>query len=97
MVVLQVLDDGPALGTSATPEDLLAWTTRHDNDVTTVLGASAGQSSLAALYDFPADPLHINIDARSMEILDAAIGFNTSADVSIKSWVSWAKTHPPRP
>jgi hypothetical protein len=95
VVVLQVLDDGPVVATAATLDDLVQWTTRHQNDMTTVLDPNTDM--LGQIYDEPYDPVHIDVDTRSMEILDAVVGFNTAEDVVIKNWVDWTKNNPPRP
>ena len=95
IVVIEALDDGPVWGTSATLDDLRTYVTRHDSDYTSVLD---GDRSLA-LY-FPTQPWNPDVlilDARSMEILSATVGFDTNADVTLAALARATRSSAPRP
>jgi len=93
VVFVQALDDGTTVGTGATVTDLNAWIGEHKNDFSTGLDPSNAQ--LGVFFDAAAIPFNMNIDARSMEILTADVGFDTAMDNTIKSQVlPWINSHP---
>jgi hypothetical protein len=93
VVFVQALDDGPSVGTGATITDLNTWITNHKNNITTFL--DPGNANLGVFFDAAAIPFNMNIDARSMEILSADVGFDTGLDSTIKSkWIPWINANP---
>ena len=94
VVFVQALDDGAITGTGATVTDLNNWINHHQNDFTTTL--DPGNQNLGVFFDAAAIPFNMNIDARSMEILSGEVGFDTSLDQAIKTWVNWVDANPPK-
>ncbi len=92
VVFVQALDDGAVVGVGATITDLNGWIGHHQNDITTFVDPN--NSNLGVFFDAAAIPFNMNIDARTMEILSAEVGFDTNGDTAIKQWVSWVDAHP---
>lgn len=93
VVFVQALDDGLTVGTGATVNDLNLWIGDHKNDFST--GLDPGNAQLGVFFDAAAIPFNMNIDARSMEILTADVGFDTAMDTTIKSQVlKWIDANP---
>ncbi|HEY1958109.1 MAG TPA: hypothetical protein VGH28_20960 [Polyangiaceae bacterium] len=93
VVFVQALDDGTTVGTGATVSDLNAWIGDHKNDFST--GLDPGNAQLGVFFDAAAIPFNMNIDARSMEILSADVGFDTGMDQTIKSGaLAWVGKNP---
>jgi hypothetical protein len=94
VVFVQAIDDGATPGIGATITDLNTWIGRHNNDFYTMVDPS--NSNLGIFFDAAAIPFNMNIDARSMEILSADVGFDTQMDQTIKSkWLTWVAANPP--
>ncbi len=74
VVVIQALDDGPIVGTPATKMDLDYWVKNHMVNFTEML--DPGLQNLGGFFDAAAIPWNADIDVRTMEILDAAVGFS---------------------
>jgi hypothetical protein len=87
VVFVQALDDGAVVGVGATLTDLNGWINHHQNDFTTML--DPGNQNLGVFFDAAAIPFNATIDARSMEILEAGVGFDTNEDTTLKNWVTW--------
>ena len=85
VVFVQAVDDGLTPGTGATLNDLDAWITAHKNDFSTMVDPS--NANLGLFFDAAAVPFNMNIDARSMEILSADVGFDTAMDQTIKGQI----------
>ena len=83
VVFVQAINDGPVAGTGATLSDLSSWITHHNNDFTTMV--DPGSQNLGVFFDAAAVPFNANIDARSMEILETEVGFDTTLDQTIKT------------
>jgi hypothetical protein len=72
-VVLQVLDDGPIMGTPATKADLDYWITLHGTMFTEALDPML--TNLGSLVDAATVPWNCDLDPRTMEILDQSSGW----------------------
>jgi hypothetical protein len=95
VVFVQALDDGAVAGVGATMNDLNSWITHHQNDFTSMV--DPGNMNLGVFFDAAAVPFNMNIDARSMEILTADVGFDTTMDLTIKNQVlPWINNHDPK-
>jgi hypothetical protein len=95
VVVIEALDDGVTPGTSATLDELRAYVARHESDYTSVLD---GDRKLAAFFvQTPWDPDVLVIDARSMELLSATVGFDTNAGQTLAELATTTRASPPRP
>lgn len=94
IVFFQALDDGAVVGTGATMTDLNNWITHHQNDFTTTL--DPGNQNLGVFFDAAAIPFNMTVDARSMEILEGGVGFDTAEDATLKKWASWVDANPPK-
>jgi len=94
VVFLQALDDGPVEGRGATKDDLDGWITSHKINFTEML--DPGLKNFGTFFDAAAVPWNANVDARSMEILEAGVG---SPAEGIKEnalrWVRWVDGNPP--
>jgi hypothetical protein len=73
VLVLQALDDGPIMGRPATTTDLNYWVTNHSVNFTEML--DPGLQNFGGFFDAAAIPWNADLDVRTMEILDAAVGF----------------------
>jgi len=91
VVFLQALDDGPVQGTGAKKTDLDNWITSHKTTFTSVLDPN--NANLGAFFDAAAIPWNANLDARTMEILDAGVGYEDPAGV--QPWLDWVAQNPP--
>ena len=95
---LTALSEGPTQGKPATTQDLLNWIKSYDINYTHVL--DPGNQNLAPFFEAASMPWNADLDARTMEILDAHVGVNStlSGDVDIvgdaQKWVKWVDTHP---
>jgi hypothetical protein len=83
VVFVQAIDDGPVPGTGATLNDLSTWITWHSNDFTTMV--DPGNANLGIFFNAAAIPFNMNINAKTMEILTADVGFDTQMDTTIKA------------
>jgi hypothetical protein len=93
VVFVQAIDDGQTVGTGATLTDLNTWIGRHNNDFTTMV--DPGNANLGVFFDAAAIPFNMNIDARSMEILSADVGFDENMDNTIKTqYLTWVQNNP---
>jgi len=78
VAVLQALDDGPVQGQPATVSDLDFWIADHKSNFTEVL--DPGLQNFSGFFDAAAIPWNADLDVRTMEILDASVGW--SGDVA---------------
>jgi hypothetical protein len=74
VVVIQALDDGPIAGTPAVQKDLDFWVANHHVNFTAML--DPGLQNLGGFFDAAAIPWNADLDVRTMEILDASVGFS---------------------
>jgi hypothetical protein len=96
VVVIEALDDGPKPGISATLDDLRAYMARHTSDYTSVVDPDR-VLSFFFWTEFPWDPDVLVIDARSMEMLSATVGFDWQAGTSLAQLAATTRASPPRP
>ncbi len=80
VVFLDVLTDGA---------NLQAWIAAHGDFVPTL--ADPGTESLGVYFDGAAVPLNIDIDARTMKILDSSNGFDTNLDHTLQTLLASMK------
>jgi hypothetical protein len=73
VMVIQALDDGPALGTPATQSDLDYWIRKHGSNFTEML--DPGLKNLGGFFDAASIPWNCDIDPRTMEIIRSANGW----------------------
>lgn len=76
VVMLQALDDGPAIGVEATPRDLDQWVASHHVNFTEML--DPGLMNLFGFFDAAAIPWNADVDPRTMEILDQSTGLSAA-------------------
>ncbi len=93
VVFVELLVDGKVVGEPATVADLRDWVTHHQINYT--VGLDSFYLSLGSLTTAAAIPFTMDIDARSMEILDAEVGFDTNGDTAIKHWIEWQTLNSP--
>jgi hypothetical protein len=72
IVILQVIDDGLAVGVPATQGNLDYWISVHRPTFTEVL--DPGLHNLAGFFSAAAIPWNADIDVRTMEILTSSVG-----------------------
>ncbi len=75
---IELLGDGVTMGVGATVAELTAFSTAHPNAT-----AALATDNFGAFFDAAAIPLNLDIDTRTMRILDASVGFDTNLDASI--------------
>ncbi len=93
VVFLEVLIEGPVGGAAATLGDLQKWVSYHDVDYSVGLDP---EGQMLGMFDPAAEvPFNMDIDARSMEMLDASDGIDTALDGTIKTWIAWEQANPP--
>lgn len=91
-VVLQSMSQGSA----ATTNDLDAMMSKYSSTQSWARDPLA-QGSLGQLrpyVDVDAFPLHVTIDTRSMEILDAGIGATLDFATHADTWLAWTQSNP---
>lgn len=88
---IQALDDGPVQGTGATKTDLDGWIVRHKTTFTEVLDPN--NANLGAFFDAAAIPWNADLDARTMEILQAGVGYEEPT--AVQQWIDWVDSNPP--
>ncbi|HEY2511076.1 MAG TPA: hypothetical protein VGI39_09480 [Polyangiaceae bacterium] len=91
VVYLQALVEGPTPNLGATKVDLDAWSDAHRTPFTTALDPEA--SELGALFDAASVPFNADLDARSMELLQAGTGYEDPE--AVKVWVDFVAKNPP--
>jgi hypothetical protein len=96
VVFVQALGDGPIEGEGATTMDLNNWITKHKSNFTEML--DPGLVNLGIFFDAAAIPWNANIDARSMELLSADVGYSEDSDdfkSEVQGWADWVNANPP--
>jgi hypothetical protein len=94
VVVIQALDDGPIMGTPATQTDLNYWVKNHSVNFTDML--DPGLQNLGGFFVAAAIPWNADIDVRTMEILDSAVGFS-DVTTELAPGLQYAKQMPGYP
>jgi hypothetical protein len=93
VVVIQALIEGDARGTGSTLDDLNVWQKRHNVNYTLFLDPE--QKNLGQFFEAAAIPWNALIDARSMEILQSAVGFDPNKMTEeFTRWTTWIDANP---
>ncbi len=91
VVYLQAMTEGATPNYGATPQDLTSWISAHHPVFTEVLDPEAHE--LGAFFDAAAVPFNADIDARTMELLQAGTGYEDPN--AIETWIDWVDSNPP--
>jgi hypothetical protein len=99
VVFIQALTDGPTQGKGATIADLQRWQQGggglHKNPINFTVFLDPDVKNLGQFFDAAAIPWNANIDARSMEILTAGVGYSAdSLTNEIDQWLQWIDANP---
>lgn len=99
VLIVQALTDGITQGKGATPADLLAWINNKafpapipTEQVPVLLDPDV--KNLGQFFDAAAIPWNAVVDARSMEILEAGVGYNPKIMEEVDRWVQWVDANP---
>jgi hypothetical protein len=92
-VILSALTEGETQGTGATLSDLQAWIRTWTVDYDMVLDPEG--MNLGIFFPESALPFNADIDVRTMEILDGAVGYDGMTAKDIESQVTWVENNPP--
>jgi hypothetical protein len=95
VVFVQMLADGPVLGTGATFMDLTSWVNKHKTNFTVLLDPGAAQ--MGQFFPAASVPFNVTLDARTMEILKKSSGYNPGMEDELKAQVDWVKSNPAKP
>lgn len=95
VVVLQALDDGPVQNQPATNTDLVHWIGSHQSNFTTVL--DPGLANFAGFFDAAAVPWNADLDVRTMEIIDASVGWAGDVDTELQPALAALPANPSYP
>ncbi len=90
VVYLQALIEGNTENLGATQADLNDWVGKVHPTFTEVLDPEA--ANLGVFFNAAAVPFNADIDARSMEILQAGTGYEDPA--TVKVWIDWVNSNP---
>lgn len=93
VVILQTLFDGSVQGVGATKTDLVQWMKKHSSNFDSVL--DPGLQNLGGFFQAAAIPWNADLDVRSMEILDASLGWNGDILGDVQPALSWVAGNPP--
>jgi hypothetical protein len=88
---VQALIEGPSPNYPATSDDLGAWIDAHHVPFTEVLDPEA--EALGAFFDASSVPFNADVDARSMELLQAGTGYEAPGAVDV--WLDFVAHDPP--
>jgi hypothetical protein len=91
VVYLQALVEGPSPNYGATKADLDTWDGVHHVPFTSVLDPEA--QALGAFFDAASVPFNADVDARSMELLQAGTGYEPADAVGV--WLDFVAQNPP--
>ena len=94
-VVLQALNDGPTQGVPASTIDLDYWLTNHRATFTEML--DPGLKNLSGFFTAAAVPWNCDIDPRTMEIVDASVGWAGDVDTELQSGLAAVQGMPSYP
>ena len=95
IIVIQALTEGATRGKGSTPADLLAWIKQFPiptADLPVFLDPDV--KTLGQFFDAAAIPWNADIDARTMELLSAGVGYSQKWIASSEQWLSWIDSHP---
>ena len=91
VVYLVALIEGDAANFGATQKDLDSWLTTHKTPFTAMLDPEAAQ--LGVFFNADTVPFNADLDARSMEILDAQTGYEDPNLVTV--WIDFVNGSAP--
>lgn len=93
IAVVQAIIEGGARGTASTLTDLDDWQQRHKINFTIFLDPA--QQNLGQFFNAAAVPWNAMLDARSMEILTSAVGFDPAQlPKDMDKWSAWIDANP---
>ena len=93
VVFLQVVFESEKFGTPATVNDLQIWMTGHQSNFASVI--DPGPTALHDFTDAHILPINVDIDLRSMEILNATTGASPSLEDDLKGLLTTLSNTPP--
>jgi hypothetical protein len=91
VVYLVALIEGDAANFGATQKDLDLWISTHETPFTAMLDPEAQR--LGVFFDADTVPFNADLDARSMEILDAQTGYEDPNQVA--TWLDFVNANAP--
>ncbi len=92
-VFLVVMGQGASVGANATKTDLDAWVTKYAPHFSIAL--DPGFALLSQMWDVSAVPFNVDVDLRSMEILQASVGAPADLATAVQTQIDWVNSHPP--
>ena len=93
VIFIQALSDGPIRGTGATQKDLDDWILKQTPNYTEVLDPEL--ANLGPLFVSGAVPFNADLDARTMELLNASAGYNGNIRPEVEKWLAWVNSNEP--
>jgi hypothetical protein len=78
VVFVQALDEGTSVGTGAAPSNLDYWIARYHPNFTEVLDPEV--ANFGVFIEAAAVPWNADVDVRTMELLDANVGYSNLTD-----------------
>lgn len=93
VVFFQALTEGFTQGIGATTKDLQEWI--RSKQINFVTGLDPSVRNLGEFFNAAAVPWNADVDARTMEILNAYTGAPQDVEASIMQWVNWVNANPP--
>ena len=93
-VFLEVIIAGQVVGKGPSEDEVAAWMTRHNTNITTAIDVRARRLSPLGI-DPAAQPHDILIDTRTMEILDSSAGTPPDVGVYVQTGTRWVDANPP--
>jgi hypothetical protein len=95
LTFMEAIDEGASPNKPSTLADLDLWVEHHQSNYTTVL--DPGPTELAGFFDKTVLPWNADIDARSMEILQASSGFTGQSELegTMQAALDWVNANPP--
>jgi len=92
VTVIQAIIEGDARGSGSTADDLNVWQQRHKINFTIFLDPKQG--NLGQFFEAAAIPWNGYLDARSMEVLESGVGYNTDQAAVYDKWSKWIDANP---
>jgi hypothetical protein len=93
VVFAQALDNGTMLGQAATQADLDMWIGTYKSTFTEMLDPD--NMNLGIFFSAAEVPWNAIIDARSMEILQAGVGYSGNIQSDLAPWITWVAQNSP--
>ena len=92
VTVIQAIIEGDARGSGSTADDLNVWQQRHKINFTIFLDPQQG--NLGQFFEAAAIPWNAYLDARSMEVLESGVGYNSDQASTYEMWSKWIDANP---